>query len=60
MKLQWMLEAAEILDLFLVKLSLLARSFWNSAASALAFATLFFFYAILACFFYKVKGVTSL
>lgn len=61
--------AAESLDLFLAKLSLRrsrcsfnleASSFWYSAASDLAFVTLFFFSAILARFLCKVKGVTSL
>ncbi|OMO90799.1 hypothetical protein CCACVL1_07285 [Corchorus capsularis] len=49
------LGLSESLDLLLATLSVLARSFWYSAASALAFATLFFFYAILARFLCKVK-----
>lgn len=63
------LVAPESLDLLFAKLSLRrsrcsfnrsARSFWYSTASALAFATLFFFSAILARFLCKVNGVTSL
>lgn len=63
------LDAAESLDLLLAKLSLrrsrcsfnrLASSFWYSAASALAFAILFFLSAILALFLCNVKGVTNL
>ena len=63
------LEAPESLDLLFAKLSLrrsrcsfnlVARSFWYSAASALAFAILFFFSEILARFLWSVNGVTSL